>query len=232
MNWLLIIIAAVIIGNVIWGFKKGFMRVALSLVSWIIVLVACYVATPVAADIIIDNTPLAAAIQETVTKQLNEAVDEVVGGVAESLDNEAIAEIEAKLPEQLRDAILGENESFGDLITSKGEIEVDTTGLANSAAYLIGLVVVLILTRIALIVVEKILGLVAKLPLIGQADTLLGIAAGALKGLVWSWVVLTVIAMLAYTGINTSLIALVNESGVLVWLYEHNPILMVISSVL
>ena len=70
------------------------------------------------------------------------------------------------------------------------------------------------------------------LPLIGQANTLLGIAAGALKGLVWCWVVLTIIAVLAYTGANTELIALVNGSQILTWLYENNPILMVVGKVL
>ncbi|MBQ8624820.1 MAG: CvpA family protein [Agathobacter sp.] len=232
MNWLLIVILAVVIGNVVWGYKMGFLKVALSLVSWVIVLIACHVVTPVVADAIIDNTPLAEVIQETVSEKLNEVVDEVAGGVADAIDTEAIAEIEAKLPEQLKASILGEHESVADLITSTGEVEVDTTELANGAAYLIGLIIVLIVTRIALMVVEKVLGLVSKLPLIGQADTILGIAAGALKGLVWGWVVLTVIAMLAYTGANTDLIALVNESEILLWLYENNPIMMVVSKVL
>ena len=232
MNWLLIVILAVVIGNVIWGYKKGFLRVALSLVSWVVVMIACYVATPVVADVIIDNTPLAEVIQETVTEHLDEVMAEVVGGVTEAIDGEAIAEIEAKLPEQIKGAILGEHESVADLITSTGAIEVDTTELANGAAYLIGLVIVLVVTRIALMIVERILSLVAKLPLIGQADTLLGIAAGAVKGLVWGWVVLIVIAMLTYTGANTDLIALVNESEILLWLYENNPIMMVVSKVL
>ena len=229
MNWLLIVILAVIIGNVVWGYKMGFMRVVLSLVSWVIVLVACYVATPVVADVIMDNTPLAEIVQETVTEKLNETIDEVVDGV---IDNSAIAEIETQLPEQLKDAILGEHESISDLITSTGDIQVDTTELAEGAAYLIALIVVLIVTRVALFVVEKVLGLVNKLPLIGQANTLLGIAAGAVKGLVWTWVVLTVIAMLAYTGANTDLIALVNESPILTWLYENNLITIVLAEVL
>ena len=146
--------------------------------------------------------------------------------------NEKIAEVEAQLPAQLKDAILGEHESLADLVTSTGDIEVDTTDLANGAAYLVSLLIVIIVTRIGLIVVEKVFDLVAMLPLIGQANTLLGIAAGALKGLVWCWVVLTIIAVLAYTGANTELIALVNGSQILTWLYENNPILMVVGKVL
>lgn len=229
MNWLLIVILVLIIGNIAWGYKMGFMRIALSLVSWVIVLIACHVVTPVVADVIIEHTPLADVIQETVTRELNEAIEGIVDGV---IDDSAMAELESKLPSQLQDAILGEHESIADLITGSGEIQVDTTNLTEGAAYLIALIVVLIVTRIALIIVEMVLGLVSKLPLIGQANALLGLGAGAVKGLVWCWVILTVIAMLAYTGVNTELIALVNEAPVLKWLYDNNPIMNVLAEVL
>lgn len=228
MNWLLIVILALVIGNVIWGYRMGFMKVVLSLVSWVVVLVACYVATPIVAEGIIQHTPLAEVIQENVTDALNNAIDEAMGEVADALNTEEIAQIEAKLPEQVKQMIFGEGKTLQDLITSTGEVEVDTTDLSNGAAHLIALLVVVIVTRIALIIVEKFLGLVAKLPLIGQADTLLGIAAGAAKGLVWCWVVLTVIAVLAYTGANTELMLMVNESEFLTWLYANNPIMMVV----
>lgn len=230
MNWLLIIILAVIVGNVLWGYKKGFMSVVISLVSWVVVLIACNVLTPVVAEGILDNTPLAEVVQEAVNGQLNAAVD---GVVSDALDNETIAEIEAQIPEQILAVILGEHESFADLIASgKEEIQVDTTGVASAAAQLIALMIVLIITRVALVVVEKVLNLVAKLPLIGQANALLGVIAGALKGLVWCWVVLAVIAMLTYTGANTELIAMVNESAILTWLYENNLIMSALSGVL
>ena len=228
MNWLLIIVLALIAGNVIWGYKKGFMKVVLSLVSWVVVLVACYIATPIVAEGIVEHTPLAEVIQETVTDNLNKALDEVMEGVAGALNHEKIAEVEAQLPEQVKQMIYGEGQTLEDLITSTGEVQIDTTNLAHGAAYLIGLLLVIIVTRIALIIVEKFLGLVAKLPLIGQADTLLGIAAGAVKGLIWSWVVLTVVAVLAYTGANTELMTMVNSSDLLLWLYANNPIMMVV----
>ena len=229
MNWLLIIVLAVIVGNVIWGAKEGFMKVALSLVSWIIVLIACYIATPMVSDYILENTPLAEVVHTTVTDAVNVALDEVSGGIADALDSQKIAEVEAGLPEQVKQLIYGkEGKTLEDFVDSVGEVEFDTTALAKGAAYIVGLIVVLAVTRIGLIIVEKILGLVAKLPLIGQANALLGIAAGALKGLVWSWVVLTVIAMLAFTGVNTDLMNFVNESEFLLWLYANNPIMMVI----
>lgn len=229
MNWLLIVILAVIIANVAWGYHKGFMRVALSLVSWVIVLAACYLATPLVAEGIVKNTPIPEVVHDVVNEKINEAIAESTGNVA---DSELVAAVEEKIPAQLLESILGEHESLAELITSAGVVDVDTTELSNAASYLVALLVVIIVTRIALIFVEMFLGLISKLPLIGQADTLLGIAAGALKGLIWSWLVLTVIAVLAYTGANTELMTLVNGSQILTWLYENNPILMAVGSVL
>ena len=100
--------------------------------------------------------------------------------------------------------------------------------MAHGAANLIGTFIVLIITRIILFVLDKVLGLASKLPLIGQADKALGIVAGALKGLIWSFIVLAVIAVLTLTGTNTELIQLVNESPILLWLYENNIIVNVL----
>ncbi len=232
MNWLLIAILLILVGNLIWGWKKGFISVAISLVSWVVVLVACYIATPIVSGVILEATPLAEIIQETVSEELNEVVDKAIEGAAGALNQEAIAEIEAQIPEQIKASILGEHENIADLITSAGDIQIDTTALAETASYLIALVIVMIVTRIALVVVEKALNLVAKLPLIGEANALLGIGAGIAKGVIWCWVVMTVIALLAYTGTNTELLTLVNESEILIWLYENNLIMNVLSGVL
>lgn len=228
MNWLLIVVLAFIAGNIIWGYKMGFMKVVLSLVSWIVVLVACYIATPIVAEGIVKHTPLAEVIHETVNEKLNVALDEAMEGAAGALSDAQIAEINEKIPEQLRSMLYGYGKTLEDFITSAGDIELDTTAVANAAAYLVSLLIVLVITRIGLMVVEKIFDLVAKLPLIGQANTVLGLAAGGVKGLVWTWVLLTVIAVLAYTGANTELIAMVNESPILLWLYANNPIMMVV----
>lgn len=226
MNWLVLVILAVMAVSVFVGYKTGFMKVVLSLVSWVIVLIACYVATPVVADIIIEVTPLEEVLESTINEELNQALDGIVEGVIET---EALAELEAKLPEQIKDAILGEHASLAEMITSTGDIEIDAGKLAGIAASLIALIVVLVATKIGLFVVSTVMDVAAKLPLIGQANTLLGIAAGAVQGLIWCWVVIAVVAMLAFTGTNTELMLLVNDSQILTWLYENNPIMGVIA---
>ena len=46
MNILVIIILAVLLLSVLGGYIKGFLKTAFSLVSWILVLAICSIATP------------------------------------------------------------------------------------------------------------------------------------------------------------------------------------------
>lgn len=85
---------------------------------------------------------------------------------------------------------------------------------------------------IILFIIDKVLGIASKLPIIGSFDKILGIIIGAMKGLLYCWIVLTIITVLALTGTNTSYIELVYESELLTWLYENNLLLNTISSVL
>ena len=129
MNWLLIVILALVVGNVIWGYKKGFMKVALSLVSWIIVLLACYIATPIVSEGIVKHTPLAEMVHVAVNDKINTAIEDVMDEVTGALDSEKIAEVEAQIPEQIREMIFGEGKTLQDLVTSTGYVDVDTTEL-------------------------------------------------------------------------------------------------------
>ena len=102
MNWLVIVFLAILAGNIYQGYKKGFLRVALSLVSWIVVVIAANALAPQLTEIMIAKT----SIDETIVQVINNAVTETV----ESIN------IEQQLPSQLKEVLLGENASFADML--------------------------------------------------------------------------------------------------------------------
>ena len=81
-----------------------------------------------------------------------------------------------------------------------------------------------------MVIAEFVLGIVSKLPLIGPMDKLLGIACGAGKGLIWCWIILAVVSVLALTGVNTDFAAYISQSEILTWLQDNNLLLNVILS--
>lgn len=219
MNILTIIILAVFAICVFSGFKKGFLKTAFSLVSWILVLVLCNFATPIVTDMLIQNTDIEVMVQTTVEEKVMEAVEQAV-------QNSDVSELEASLPAELKNMILGEHESISDALMNVTAL--DLSPVVDGIIGILGFVITVIVLRIAMVVVELVLGIVAKLPLIGPADKLLGIACGAAKGLIWCWVILAVVSVLALTGVNTELAAYISQSELLTWLQDNNLLLNLI----
>lgn len=222
MNILTIIILAVFAICVFTGYIKGFLKTAFSLVSWIIVLVLCDFATPIVTDLLVQNTEIETIVQTTVETKVIEAVEQAV-------QNSDVSELEAALPAELKEIFMGENESIADALMNVTELDV--TPIANGIVGIIGFVITVIVLRIAMVIVEVVLGVVSKLPLIGPMDKLLGIACGAVKGLIWCWVILAVVSVLALTGTNTEFAAYISQSELLTWLQNNNLLLNLIVSV-
>ena len=88
--------------------------------------------------------------------------------------------------------------------------------------------VVLIIVKILLFIVEKLLGFIHELPLIGDADALLGVIAGAVKALVLVWCVMALVAFFASTEKGAMVVNWISESKPVLWLYENNLILNLI----
>lgn len=222
MNILTIIILAVFVLCIFDGYRKGFLKTAFSLVSWILVLILCDYATPIVTTALVENTDVEVVIQATVDAKLGEVI-------SETLETSGIAELEATLPAELKTVLLGEAGSLQEVVTNGAPL--DTTLLVNGIVEILGFVVTVAILRIAMIVVEFALGVVAKLPLVGPMDKLLGLVCGAGSGLIWCWVVLAIVSVLALTGTNTELAAYVSQSEILTWLQDNNVLLNLIVNV-
>lgn len=219
MNILTIIILAVLVLSVFSGYKKGFLKTAFSLVSWIVVLVLCNFATPIVTDMLIENTDIEVVVQTTVDTKINEVINE-------TLETSDLAELEAALPAELKTALLGENGSLQEVVANGTAL--DTTALVNGIVGILGFVITVIILRLAMVVVEVVLNIVAKLPLIGPMDKLLGLACGAGKGIILCWVILAIVSVLALTGVNTEFATYISQSELLTWLQDNNVLLNLI----
>ena len=58
MNWVLLLVLLILGYNIIRGYRKGFLRIVYSLVSWVIVLTFVTVATPYINTYLMEHTTL------------------------------------------------------------------------------------------------------------------------------------------------------------------------------
>lgn len=214
MNILLIIVAAVFLLNVILGYSKGFLKTVFSLISWILVLMICQFATPVVTDYLMEKTEITGIVEEGIHNTF-----------VKLIENAEIGELDKTIPEELRIAVLGEGNTFEEMILTSGMEAIDVSPIVRSILSIFSFIAVLATTKILMIIIEKILDMASKLPLIGTLDKSLGLILGAGKGLLIVWIILAIISMLALTETNTEWIAYITESKLLTWLQEHNFIL-------
>ena len=231
MNILVLIVLGALLFCVFDGYRNGFLKTVLSLVSWLIVFVVCSIATPMVADFLIHNTEIETTIQGVLDAKIDEVIanameeaglSELQGTLSENMEAleniEISEELEAALPEELREILQGTED--------KAEVEfVDTAAVAEKVVEIISLLIVLIFTRIALGVLNFVLGIASKLPLLGPVDKLLGLICGGAKGLIFAWIILTIVSALALTGVNTEWVGYIAESEILTWLQNNNLIL-------
>ena len=230
MNILVVLILAIVLFSVLAGYKNGFLKTAFSLVSWIVVLVICNVATPMVTQMLIEKTDIEITIQAALDAKIDEVISNALAesGVSELPDVlangvslEIPEELQAALPEELKNMLQNGNPEL-DGVTHN---VIDTAAIAESVVGIIALLIVLVFSRVAIMVVNIVLGIASKLPLIGPLDKILGLACGAGKGWIWSWIVLASVSVLALTGVNTELAGYIAESQILTWLQENNVIL-------
>ena len=217
MNLLLIAVLILFAGNIIWGYKKGFLRVAYSLVAWILCLAIVSWVSPLVSDLIVSATEVDTTLQQEITTKLQDVVEN--------------ADVEIKLPEVISSKILGiesaqvEGTTINEILQQTGAYAEVAAKLAMLVINAVSFLVVFILAKVALAIVDRVLGFIHKLPLIGHADKFLGIAAGALKALIITWVIMAVVALLATTESGATVVSAIYGSQPLVWLYENNIIL-------
>ena len=234
MNILLIIILGVFALCLFSGYKNGFLKTVFSLVSWIIVLVVCNVATPMVTELLMEQTEIDTTIQMILDAKVDEIIDEALIETDVTDLTEVIPDdVEFEIPEELQELL---PEEVKNILTDHRDTEsvvlsddiLDTSELVYSVMETLSLLIVMVVVRIALIVVELVLGVASRLPLIGPLDKVLGFACGAGKGLIWSWIILAVVMVFAITGINTELIGYISKSQLLSWFQENNLIVNLI----
>ena len=73
--------------------------------------------------------------------------------------------------------------------------------------------------------ISKAFDLVTKLPVIEVIDMVLAMVLGAVRGLLWVWVLMIIISFFGATAIGSIMLKQIGESMILTFLYENNLII-------
>lgn len=222
MNFVLIAVIAILAIGAIIGWKKGFVDMLFGAVSMILALILAVIIAP----------KLGAAVQQ------NEGImDKLTVKVSEVLNLEELA---VEVPDA--DGLV-ENLNLPDVIKEKitsaefmEKINIDTfaedaTGkMANAVAVFLAktiitavcFVVVFIVALILLYLLNKVLDVFAKLPLLKQANQIAGLALGVCQSVLVIWMFFAVITMIGGSEFGQTMFGYISDSKLLDFLYKNN----------
>jgi uncharacterized membrane protein required for colicin V production len=225
MNWLLLIVLAILIINALIGRKVGFIKTVFSLCSLVLALALTVWISPLVNNFIRGNEKFYDSITSKVEKILPFAEEEAKA-------NEQISLIEElKLPQSIKDSLIENNNSevYKELSIHgfKAYVSNYLTGIIiNALAFFITFLVILII----LWVICFSLNLISKLPLLNQINKTAGLLAGLVHGLIVVWIFFILMTVFGTTELGQKGLAMVDESQVLSLIYNNNYLLSFVTS--
>jgi uncharacterized membrane protein required for colicin V production len=224
MNWLLVVVLLILLGNAIIGMKVGFIKTVFSLVSLILALILTIWISPMMKNYMMGNEKFYNGLATKVEKLLPFGEEEIM----EEEQPEAIEGL--SVPKSIKEGLLKNN-------TVEGYKEMAITGFKQYVSrYLTGVIInslSFIATFIAILlllwVIFMALDLISKLPLLNQVNKTAGLLAGLVHGLLLVWLFFILLNVFGGTAFGQSVMKLVGENEVLSIIYNNNVLLKFIT---
>lgn len=233
MNWLLLVVIAVLIIYAWRGRKRGFIRTVFTIFSTIVAIGIALWINPYVTNLVKSN--------DTLMNYVNEKVDEALMSeeqpiISEDTGGKTTDEVEyinnLPIPSILKET----------LIESKTPDVYAALAVNNFRAYIINMISVFLinlgtflaiclLTKIILSIISNTLDLIANLPIISGLNRATGLLAGIVHGMMVVWVGFIVITLFANYEIGQYLFTLINQSEILSAIYNNNIILIILTDI-
>ena len=226
MNWLLIVVLAILIVNALIGRKVGFIKIVFSLFSLIIALLLTTWISPTVNDLMRGNEKLYGLVIDKVDKLLPFAEEEA------TKTNEQLSYIEKlPVPKSIKKTLIENNNTkIYKTLAVNSFREYIRNYLAsvfiNTFAFILTFIVIIAL----LWVISIALNLISKLPILNQINKTAGLLAGFVQGLLIVWIFFLIITVLGGTELGREGLKMIEENEMLSFLYNNNFFLGFITS--
>ena len=199
MNYLIdLILIAIIALFAFIGYKKGLIKVAFSLISFILAIAISIILYKPISNFIINYTPLDDYIESTISERLDSS----------DITNEETQNIVSNYYINIKSA----------------STSVISSGISKTIINIACMIIVFITVKIILLFFKFAGDLIAKLPLIKQFNSAGGFIYGLLKGFIVIYILLAIIAILSPIININNIINIINSSIITNIMYNNNII--------
>ena len=204
MNWLLIVVICIIAWNAVRGYTRGLLRIVYSLAACILMLTASSMAAPYVRDNILSQTGIESVIYSNIEKQI------AVQGQKTT----------------------GDFDMANILLQQSGAYDSISMQLTNAIMTGLSFFIVIFLLGIVEYFVRRLIRKIERVPVISTVNRVAGFGVGFIKGIVIVWLLLALISLLATSEAGQAMTVYINDSLMLKYLYENNPVIKLIENIL
>lgn len=232
LNILLIVVWIILAVFTLWGYWRGFIRVAFSLAALVVMALLVSWLSPYMDSFLREHTSLEEKISGQCVAMVQEMAREQVQAGAEERLAAAESQGGIQIPAQWGEALA--QKTAGAL-----DQALEETGIYQEAGmYLADMILrgisfgaTFLLVAIVLKIVIHLLDLVARLPVLKGINRILGAVAGLAEGLLAVWVLLFIVTLACTSPWGQHALASIQESKFLTFLYQNNGIVYLVGRI-
>ena len=231
MNWLTIAVILFLIVEVLIGLKRGFVKMALSLLAVVIALMITSAVGSYVKDMLTEYTSWQSGIQESIQNSFDTYLEDQLNILEPEQENALLDQL--PIPDVLT-GILKENNNSS--VYEKLGVDSLTNYVSFYLADMVMTAIAYVITFISILILLKIvfhfLNLVTRVPGLRQLNSVAGGILALAQGLILLWVLCLVLTAFANTDWGIQAMEMVKESSFLSLIYNHNLLLQILLEIM
>lgn len=233
-NWLSVVAGIYLLGMVLYGHRRGFIRLVVSMLAVVLSLTIVRVSLPAVTGFLKENTSLQQTISDNMKKSVGLEQEENSDGEAVGVPSVQRTIIEnLDLPQNIKTALIENNNSeMYQMLGVQAFADYIGSYLADVILNSVGFVLLFAAVYLAARLIMRWLDIIARLPILSGINKLAGALLGGMEGLVFLWLACLVITAFSGTGWGLTLIRQIEGSKWLSFLYSHNFLNLMVLGVL
>ena len=224
MNWVSICIVLVCILTALNGYRRGFAKTVVSMISFMVIILLVAILNPLISNLVYNHTNIDEKTKEYCLELFQDE------GVEDAGRNDQVALIQnLPIPSALKDDM---QENNNNVVYSMLESGGFKEYIASYMARLFLRMITFVVSILVAVILAKLIGLVvngvAHMPGLSLINRLGGFAVGAGKGVFVVWICFLLITLLSGTAFGAYLHGQIEADMLACFLYENNPLVLLL----
>lgn len=225
MSWISILMILICIVAAVIGYRRGFTKTVVSMLSFWLIIALVSVLNPIITEFVDEHTDLGKKTKEYCSEMMADHLE----NEEELGRNEQVGWIEnLPLPEQIKEDLQeNNNHVIYELLGATGFWDYIVSYLAQMLMRGVLLLISILVAWLIVKIVGTCISGIAEMPVISFFNRIAGFGIGAIKGLIFIWVLLLAITIVSGTEISVHILSQIQQDPYAYKVYCMNPFLWI-----